>query len=112
MIACGGELDGVRLLEPERVRSFLEPRPGYDEPDEVYGRPMPVGTSGFWLRAPGVTPPGERLKILAHTGAGGSIGWAELGSRFGAAICHNRMFGTVEEHPFGALGGALRERQE
>lgn len=108
MIANDGELDGVRLLEHERVRGFREPRPDYDTPDETYGRQMPVGTSGFWLRAPGVTPSREPLEILAHTGAGGSIGWAELGTRFGAAICHNRMFGAGVEPPFRALGEALR----
>jgi CubicO group peptidase (beta-lactamase class C family) len=108
MIANGGRLDGVRLLDEERVRSFLAPRADYEAPDETYGRQMPVGSSGFWLRAPGVAPDDDALEILSHTGAGGSIGWAELRTRLSAAICHNRMFGAVDEPPFAALGAAVR----
>jgi CubicO group peptidase (beta-lactamase class C family) len=109
MIANGGELDGVRLLDESRVRSFLTPRDDYDAPDETYGRQMPVGNAAFWLRAPGVAPAGDDLEILAHTGAGGSIGWAELRARVGAAICHNRMFGAGGEPPFAALGAAVHD---
>ena len=38
--------------------------------------------------------------MLAHPGAGGTIAWADLDRRLGAAICHNRMFGNSVEHSF------------
>jgi CubicO group peptidase (beta-lactamase class C family) len=47
--------------------------------------------------------------ILAHIGAGGSVGWADLESGLSVAVCHNRMFLTSPEPPFGALGDAVRE---
>ena len=107
MLANGGELDGVRLLSPERIRACLTPRPDGETDDLVFGRVLPVGVGGLWVRAPGVVEPGR--EVLAHPGAGGSVGWADLGSGVGAAICHNRMFGGRAEHPFAGLGRALAE---
>jgi CubicO group peptidase (beta-lactamase class C family) len=110
MIARGGELDGVRLLSEDRVRSLLTPRADFLEHDVTYGRQMPVGTGGFWLRAPDVTPTDpEDRPILAHPGAGGTISWAELDTRLSVSILHNRQFPGSAEPPFRALGAAIRE---
>jgi CubicO group peptidase (beta-lactamase class C family) len=105
LLANGGELDGVRLLSEDRVRACLRPRPDPDVVDMTYGRMLPVGMGGFWIAAPAVTERGPA--ILAHPGAGGSVGWADLDRRIGAAVCHNRMFGAPAEHPFAALGAAV-----
>ena len=109
ILAGGGEANGVRFLSEERVRSFLEPRPDVDGDDLTYGRPFPVGAGGFWIDAPGVVPGGGRGHVLCHPGAGGTIAWADLDSGLAVAICHNRMFGVPPEHPFAAIGDAVRD---
>jgi CubicO group peptidase (beta-lactamase class C family) len=90
MLAGRGELDGVRLLSEDRVLSFLEPRSDVSEHDETYGRPMPVGVGGYWLAAPGGQAEG---RIISHTGAGGTLGWADVDTGLAVAFCHNRMGG-------------------
>jgi CubicO group peptidase (beta-lactamase class C family) len=90
MYAGRGELDGVRLLSEERVMSFLEPRSDIAEHDETYGRSMPVGFGGLWLAAPGGQAQG---RILSHTAAGGTLGWADVDSGLAVAFIHNRMAG-------------------
>jgi len=107
MIAGEGALDGVRLLDPAQLQSFLEPRPEFEEFDETYGKVMPVGTSGFWVRAPEVGPePSHR--VLAHPGAGSTIAWADLDTGLSGAITHNRMFSALDPAPFVPIGEALR----
>jgi CubicO group peptidase (beta-lactamase class C family) len=111
MLAGGGELDGVRLLSEERVRSFLKPRPaGIDMTNDIE---MSVGDYGYWLggeNPPGPPPVGTSTSVLCQPGAGGSYGWADLDTGLSATICHNRMqnqFKDVTE-PFGAIGDAIR----
>jgi CubicO group peptidase (beta-lactamase class C family) len=100
---------GEQLLSPERVEACLEPRPDFELPDETYQSRLPVGMGGYWIVAPGVSASGSlRRRILAHTGAGGSIGWAELDRGLSVAICHDRMFNAPPEPPFAALGDAVR----
>jgi CubicO group peptidase (beta-lactamase class C family) len=90
MYAGRGELDGVRLLSEDRVLSFLQPRSDIAEHDETYGRPMPVGFGGLWLAAPGGQASG---RILSHTAAGGTLGWADVDTGLAVAFIHNRMRG-------------------
>jgi CubicO group peptidase (beta-lactamase class C family) len=97
---------GGSLLSEERVESLLEPRPDFDGPDVTYGTRLPVGVGGFWLEAPGVADGIDR--VLAHPGVGGSIAWAEPGTGLSVAICHDRMFLAVPEHPFTAIAEAVR----
>jgi len=109
ILANEGELDGVRLLSPERVRSFSKPRPDTDEqPDAILGFPVRVGTAGYWLGGP--TAPavvGSNPRTLHHPGAGGSIGWANTEKRLAGAICHNRMFNAPDD-PFAPIAEAIR----
>jgi CubicO group peptidase (beta-lactamase class C family) len=107
MLACGGELDGVRLVSESRLRSLLDPRPDTGERDRVSGTVRMIGVGGYWLG--GEAPPGDVLygsshSVLGHPGAGGSNGWADLDSRVAIVICHNRMFNpdamTPLTHPF------------
>jgi len=113
MLANGGELNGVRLLSEERVRSFSVPRPNREEFDSVVWRVLNLGMGGFWLG--GESPPaasvvGRNPHTICHPGAGGSIGWADLDARLAVAICHNRMFDapTAEGNPFAPIGDAVR----
>lgn len=109
MLANEGELDGVRLLSPQRVRSFSQPRPDTDDqPDAILGFPVRVGTAGYWLGGP--TAPsvvGSNPRTLHHPGAGGSIGWANPETRIAGAICHNRMFNAPDD-PFAPIAEAIR----
>jgi CubicO group peptidase (beta-lactamase class C family) len=117
MLAQGGELDGVRLLSEERVRSFSVSRPNREEFDPVVWRVLNLGMGGFHLG--GESPPappvvGRNPHIICHPGAGGSIGWADPDARLAVAICHNRMFNapTPEGNPFVPIGNAVREALE
>jgi CubicO group peptidase (beta-lactamase class C family) len=108
MLAGGGELDGVRLLDRRRVEGLLEPRPDFDLVDDTYGKVMPVGVGGLWLDVPDVIPGGLGDSVLAHAGAGSTVAWADLSSGLACAICHNRMFTGLDPSPFQALGDAMR----
>jgi CubicO group peptidase (beta-lactamase class C family) len=73
---------------------------------------MPVGLGGLWLTAPGVSassPWGAlTVGILSHTGAGGTLGWAEPAIGLSVAILHNRtFFGSPDPLPFGQIGDAV-----
>ena len=106
LLAGRGEVSGTRLLSTDRVERCLKRRPDFDVDDETYGKKFPMGVGAFWLEAPGVTVPGGR--ILAHTGAGGSIGWADLDSGLSFAICHNSMTGRTPRRGYGRLAEAVR----
>ena len=113
MLANGGELNGVRLLSSERIRSFSTLRSNPDEIDQVLARAVNLGIGGFHLG--GESPPappviGRNPHIISHPGAGGSIGWADPDARLVVCICHNRMFDapTPEGNPLQAIGDAVR----
>lgn len=94
LLAGRGQASGVRLLSPERVASFAQPRPDAHEVDKVMGWVAWVGVGGYWLG--GDSPPaypvlGPNPHVLAHPGIGGSIGWADPDSGLAVSICHNWM---------------------
>ena len=106
-----GVAGGRRYVSEASIDRCLTPRPEFDSADLTYGRRMPVGLGGLWIEAPGVVEPG-RTGILAHPGAGSSVGWAELDRGLSVAICHDQMFATAAEypdHPFSAIAEAVRE---
>jgi CubicO group peptidase (beta-lactamase class C family) len=115
VIANRGELDGVRLYSPERVDSFLTLREDPYAVDEVIGKAAIMSWSGFRMgsdhsnREPVI---GTSPHVLSHSGAGGSVAWADLDERFSAAICHNRMLrpdsDRPDKHMFHGLGEAVR----
>ena len=110
MLANGGELDGVRLLSEDRVRLFNVRRPPCDY-DPFYGVPHKGSIGGFHLAGShGMGAAGSNPHLFGHTGAGGSVGWADPDARLGVAITHNRMFKpTPEYNPFVPIGDAVRE---
>jgi CubicO group peptidase (beta-lactamase class C family) len=114
MLANGGQLDGVRLLSEERIRSFSTPRANPDEVDRVLARVLNLGIGGFHLG--GESPPappviGRNPRTISHPGAGGSIGWADPDARLAVGICHNRMFDaqTPQDNPLQPIGDAIRQ---
>ncbi|MET8352548.1 serine hydrolase domain-containing protein [Micromonospora sp. NPDC005206] len=112
-LANGGELDGTRLFTCGELLTFTAPRDNVDDVDIYMGRPVRVGAYGYWVGGggPGLNPlVGEDLHILYHTGAGGSIAWAELDTGLSIAFCHNAMHGAIDpdRHPFTPAIEAVR----
>ena len=108
MLAQGGELDGVRLLSADRVRTFSSIRDNGDEPDPVmFGTPIPISVGGYWLGGHRVTSD----RAIWHPGAGGSIGWADPDNQLAVAICHNRMFNAYvpEDDPILPITRAIAD---
>jgi CubicO group peptidase (beta-lactamase class C family) len=96
MLANGGELDGVRLLSEDRVKTFSTPRKDTEKPDSTLGIPVRMGTAGFWLG--GSTDPKDPFRLtdsnprtLFHPGAGGAVAWGDPDACLAVAICHNGM---------------------
>ena len=87
MLANGGELNGVRLLSEDRVKTFSTPRPDTDQPDSVLGMAIRMGTAGLWVG--GVKDPKYPFRLAGlnphtvfHPGAGGAIAWADPDARW------------------------------
>ena len=118
MLAEGGELDGVRILSEDLVRTFSVPRQPCDY-DYVHGVPHNGSIGGFHLAGSigEADPPilmvaaGSNPRTFGHPGAGGSVGWADPDAHLAVAISHNRMFRAriPGENPFVAIGGAVRK---
>jgi CubicO group peptidase (beta-lactamase class C family) len=114
LLANGGEIDGKRLIDEARLRACTAPRSNPTQIDEAIGRVAWLGTGGYWIgRDAEYADPvvGSNPAVLAHGGAGGSIGWADIDARLSVMITHNRMFGNLpnDQHPFIELGRAVRE---
>jgi CubicO group peptidase (beta-lactamase class C family) len=113
MMANGGELDGVRLLSPERVAKFHERREGSDEPDPVmFGQVMTLSTSGFWLFAKEpITYALKTETAFGNPGVGNSLAWGDAAEKLAVSFCHNRLFQpqSYEEDPFLPIADAIRE---
>jgi CubicO group peptidase (beta-lactamase class C family) len=95
-LARGGEVDGVRILQPETIENaIVEQAFG---PDAILGGlPMRFGL-GFMLRQP-MMPFSPSERAFGHPGAGGSIGMADPDSRVGFGYTLNKM-------QAGLVGGA------
>lgn len=95
-LSRGGEIDGVRVLEPDTIENALvEQSFG---PDAILGQlPMRFGL-GFMLRQD-LMPLGPNPRTFGHPGAGGSVGFADPDAHIGFGFTMNKM------HP-AMLGGA------
>ena len=87
-LACGGEVDGIRILEPETIdRARTEQASG---PDATIGQlPMRYGL-GYMLRSD-FMPLSPSPNAFGHPGAGGSIGMADPDSGVGFGFVMNKM---------------------
>jgi CubicO group peptidase (beta-lactamase class C family) len=87
-LSRGGELDGVRILEPETIdNAIVEQAFG---PDAVLGGlPMRFGL-GFMLRQD-FMPLSPNPRAFGHPGAGGSIGMADPDAKVGFGYTLNKM---------------------
>ena len=96
-LARGGELDGVRLLEPATIERAIEEQSRGR--DAVLTLPTRFAT-GFMLGMPGGIfnwdPAGARF---GHPGHGGSIGFADPDARVGFGYVTNQYVTGTAKHP-------------
>jgi CubicO group peptidase (beta-lactamase class C family) len=90
-LACGGEVDGVRLLSQEAIDRATNEQ-CYRE-DLVLMMPMRWGL-GFMLASPDM-PLGPNARTFGHGGAGGSLAIADLDARASWAYVMNKMAATT-----------------
>jgi CubicO group peptidase (beta-lactamase class C family) len=107
-LACGGTLDGVRLLGRAAIDRAIEEQ-SYRQ-DLVLGFPLRWGV-GFMLTSE-TLPLGPNPRTFGHGGWGGSLGFADLDARVSWAYIMNKMSpGTTGDFraagPIAALYGAL-----
>ena len=86
-LACGGEVDGIRLLEPGTIAAAIAEQSA--GPDFVLGRPSRFGL-GFQLTQP-ERPLGPNPRSFGHFGAGGALGFADPDAGLAFAYVMNRM---------------------
>lgn len=93
--ACIGEIDGIRLLSPETVQRATVPRS--TGTDVVIGQPLHFGL-GFSLPPTLGSDPGPRS--FGHSGAGGSLAFADPDRELAFAYVMNQMqFSVTEPDP-------------
>src|SRR5262249_22776029 len=108
VLACGGALDGVRLVGESTLRRAIEEQA--HAKDLVLGRTFRWGL-GFMWTSPEL-PFGPNPRIFGHGGWGGSLGFADQDARVSWAYVMNKMSpGTTGDsraaHMVGALYGVL-----
>ncbi|WP_405645353.1 serine hydrolase domain-containing protein [Streptomyces uncialis] len=82
-----GDVDGVRLITPERLREVTEV--ASSGPDEVFGMPSTWGL-GYNLGAPGAEPD-PRTTVFGMGGMGGSWAGADTATGVTFAVTKNRL---------------------
>ena len=86
-LARGGEIDGVRVLSPSQIEQcYTEQSNGIDA---VLSVPMRFGL-GYRLTQPAAKY-GPNPHTFGHTGAGGSLGFADPDAKIGFAYTMNQM---------------------
>lgn len=88
-LACGGELDGTRLLSAETLAVASSPKVSGD--DLVICEPTAYA---YGYRTPSVSGPmafAPNPRAFGHTGAGGAIGFADPDAQLGFAYVTNQM---------------------
>ena len=102
-VACGGEVDGVRLLSPKTIDRIFEVQ--FNGIDLVIGIPTKWGV-GYGLPWPEVLPFVPEGRVCFGTGAGGSLVIADADRRMTVAYVMNKMAPGV----VGSIVAALVER--
>jgi CubicO group peptidase (beta-lactamase class C family) len=87
-VACGGEVDGVRLLSPKTIARIFQVQS--DGIDIVLGYRMKIGM-GYGLPWPEVLPFVPEGRVCFGSGAGGSIVIADADRRMTIGYVMNKM---------------------
>ncbi|MGE3779773.1 MAG: hypothetical protein AB7F89_21480, partial [Pirellulaceae bacterium] len=104
-LACGGEVDGVRLLAPKTINRIFEVQS--NSIDLVLGIPLKIGV-GYGLPWPQVMPFVPQGRQCFGAGAGGSIVIADADRRMTIAYVMNKFGQDVMI--VGPIAAALVER--
>ena len=103
-LACGGEVDGVRLLSEDAIGKAIAEQ--CYRPDLVLMVPMRWG-AGFMMRSDSL-PISPNQRVFGHGGAGGSLAIADMDARLSWAYVMNRMDSTTTgDIRAGSIGAAL-----
>lgn len=103
-VACGGEVDGIRLLSPKTISRILEVQS--HTVDLVLGIPLKIGV-GYGLHMPELLPFVPEGRLCFGSGAGGSMVIADVDRRMTVAYVMNKMAPCTVVGPIAA---ALVER--
>jgi CubicO group peptidase (beta-lactamase class C family) len=104
VVACGGEVAGVRLLSPQTINRIFEVQS--HTVDLVLGIPIKWGV-GYGLPWPEVLPFVPEGRQCFGGGAGGSLVIADADRRLTVAYVMNKMVPCL---PIGPIAAALVER--
>jgi CubicO group peptidase (beta-lactamase class C family) len=99
-LANGGELDGARILSPERLK--IATTLDTEELDAVM-RFAARKALGFWLAGPGMTAGAAGPNAFGFQGFGGSVGFADPDRRFAFALTRNYLGRPATEEPIAAF---------
>jgi CubicO group peptidase (beta-lactamase class C family) len=88
VLACGGELDGVRVMSEAQIQRCYEEH-SYGPDAVMYGLPSRFGL-GYRLSHPAARY-GPNSRTFGHTGAGGFLGFADPDARIGFGYSMNQM---------------------
>jgi len=103
--ACLGEVDGVRLLSPETLRTGITPN------SEGIDRVLTYETRfGLGFQLPSASRPMSGPNCFGHYGLGGSTGFADLdrGFAFGYVVNQMRSASTPDPRSTGLIDALLR----
>lgn len=102
-----GEVDGVRLLPPERVRIATQLQT--NDVDLALGFPIRKAL-GYWLGGT-LSPMSERNTAFGHPGAGGSTGFADPEYGLAVGFTKNRLVTSLDPAQAAAyrVGERIRE---
>jgi len=91
-LGAGGELDGVRILPVDRVRTAT--RLQTDDLDLAIQQPVRKALGYF--RSGAISAMGPRTTAFGHPGAGGAIGFADPEHEFAFALTKSSLVAGVE----------------
>lgn len=95
-LARGGEIDGVRLLSPETLAIASAPR--VDGDDLVICEPTAYAYGFRTASATGPMAFSTNRRAFGHTGAGGSVAFADPDAKVGFAYVTNQMLPLSGSH--------------
>ncbi len=96
MVARGGELDGVRIMQPETVRDMLAEQ--HNQTEQMQQRPYQQGR-GILLNTEQSVWMGPNPHAFGHHGFGGSIGMGDPDAKIGFSYACNKMHTRPDNGP-------------